>query len=87
MRIAFGIINQGHLPKILKMLVDNYSWDLIADEIGWEVEALKRNFRNVSHTIEFYKTRMRALQEWQKELPEPYRTEVCNILANGRKKP
>lgn len=25
-----------------------------------------------------------ALQKWQKDLPEPYRTECCNILANYR---
>jgi hypothetical protein len=32
----------------------------------------------------FYEERMDALQRYQKELPEPYRTEICNILANGK---
>lgn len=36
--------------------------------------------------VRFYTERMDALQRYQKDLPEPYRTELCNILANGRPK-
>jgi hypothetical protein len=25
-----------------------------------------------------------AMQRWQRTLPEPYRTECCDILANGK---
>jgi hypothetical protein len=50
-----------------------------------ETQRLRDNF--VQHATEFYSTRMTALQEYQKDLPEPYRTEICNILANGRPRP
>lgn len=32
---------------------------------------------------DFYLQRMDALQRYQHELPEPHRTAICNILANG----
>jgi hypothetical protein len=32
---------------------------------------------------DFYLMRMDALQRYQHELPEPHRTAICNILANG----
>ena len=55
-----------------------------AEEIGaisFEMSA-KVNF--MLGSIAFYKLRMEAFQEWQKELPEPYRTECCTIIANGQ---
>ena len=52
-----------------------------SDECGICGESIKANQR----IINFYKVRMQALQEYQTELPEPYRTLICNILANGSK--
>ncbi len=46
------------------------------DELITENERLRRS-------NEFYLERMNALQELQKTIPEPYRTCVCDILANG----
>lgn len=34
-----------------------------------------------------FKGKLELIQKWQKKLPEPYRTEICNILANGKIKP
>jgi mannose/cellobiose epimerase-like protein (N-acyl-D-glucosamine 2-epimerase family) len=39
--------------------------------------------RKLSSTDQFWSVRSRLLQNWQATLPEPYRTEACNILANG----
>lgn len=42
-----------------------------------------RSLRNVLHLLFFYRVRCKELQDYQKHLPEPHRTIVCNILANG----
>ena len=34
-KIAFGLVNQGHIPTIEKMLIDGKSWDEIGRSIGW----------------------------------------------------
>ena len=52
-----------------------------SDECGICGESIKANQR----IINFYKVRIQALQEYQNELPEPHRTLICNILANGSK--
>ena len=41
----------------------------------------------IEERLDFYTLRMDVLQKYQKGLPEPYRTRVCNILANGRAYP
>ncbi len=41
----------------------------------------------VAHRLHWYEMRIRALMEWQKNIPEPYRTECCDILANGKVAP
>ena len=33
--ILFGLIAQGHIPTIEKMLEDGKLWEQIAKEIGW----------------------------------------------------
>jgi hypothetical protein len=48
---------------------------------------VKAATHEVKHTRWFYGLRMDELQKYQKELPEPHRTIVCNILANGKPKP
>jgi hypothetical protein len=47
------------------------------------VDELERVIHGLRISLAFYEGRMNALQQYQKGLPEPYRTEVCNILANG----
>lgn len=32
---------------------------------------------------EWHQRRWEVLQKYQQELPEPYRTDICDILANG----
>jgi len=49
----------------------------MAREDGWRLDYFR----------DFYLERMDALQRYQHELPEPHRTAVCNILANGAVKP
>ena len=34
--------------------------------------------------IKFYEDRLNLIQKYQKELPEPYRRQICNLLANGK---
>lgn len=46
-------------------------------------EAVKWHEKDVMSIKQFYLRRMNALQKYQANLPEPYRTEICNILANG----
>lgn len=56
-------------------------WQYYADEA--QVDDLEREIVSLKRSRDFYEQRMNALQELQKRLPEPYRTWVCNILANG----
>lgn len=44
---------------------------------------LLQQVKELTRTVEWYKERLDALQEWQKTLPDPYRGECCDILANG----
>lgn len=50
------------------------------------VAAYRRLKRHYQHAQRFYTERMDALQQYQAELPEPHRTYVCDILANGQKR-
>ena len=43
-----------------------------------------RCLAELRRSLEFYKTRTNEIQKYQKELPEPHRTVICNILANGK---
>jgi len=47
------------------------------------MEAAAMVIRELERTKAFYSPRMNALQELQKQMPEPWRTAVCDILANG----
>ena len=40
----------------------------------------------IKSSIDFYKIRVDAIQKYQHKLPEPHRTIICNILANGSEK-
>jgi hypothetical protein len=52
-----------------------------ADPSGTPAHQTNARLRAALH---FYLTRMAALQAWQATLPEPHRTTLCNILANGK---
>ena len=43
--------------------------------------------RRSAQSREWHKTRLEAIQAWQHTLPDPYRQEVCDILANGEVAP
>jgi hypothetical protein len=50
------------------------------DALKGEVEKGEKRLEN---TRNFYEPRMNLLQKYQMELPEPHRTAICDILANG----
>ena len=50
---------------------------------GENEQAVKRKLTQ----LEFYKRRVDELERNKDEFPEPYRTMICNILANGRSRP
>ena len=43
-KILFGLVAQGHIPTIEKMLKENKLWEQIADELGWVKEAVMRSY-------------------------------------------
>ena len=45
---------------------------------------LKLEFNRIRRSLEFYRLRVEEFQKIKNRLPEPYKTAVCNILANGR---
>lgn len=52
----------------------------------WPMKAarLEHTVERVAASRDWYKQRVDRLQEWQKTLPEPYRSQCCDILANGK---
>ncbi len=65
------------------------------DALFWEVfdtnhpamldyATLKLEFNRMRRSLEFYRLRVEEFQKIKNLLPEPYKTAVCNILANGR---
>lgn len=54
-----------------------------AEEIGAISFEIAMKVKAMISSLDFYRRRVRAFQVWQKELSEPYRTEACNIIANG----
>jgi hypothetical protein len=56
---------------------------------NWPRRAIiaEHDVARANERTEFYKSRVDIFQEWQRTLPEPYRTECCNILANCKIKP
>jgi hypothetical protein len=34
-KFVFGLVNQGHIPTIEKMLKESKTWDEIGKQIGW----------------------------------------------------
>ena len=44
---------------------------------------LQEQFDKALHSLDFYRRRINALQEWQSKMRDPERTIVCDIIANG----
>ena len=47
------------------------------------VAVMKAKIYSLERSAEFHQVRMSALQKWQATIPDPYRIECCDILANG----
>lgn len=66
-------------------LKDHTTQEVTIQEI---TEMLKNTRETENHEFvydwEWYGKRMDAIQKWQMTLPEPYRTQICDILANGK---
>ena len=43
-RVLFGLVQQGHIPTIERMLKQGASWDKIGEEIGWLPEAAEEHY-------------------------------------------
>ncbi len=44
MKIAFGLIKQGHVPTVGKMLAEGKSWEEIGKAIGWCPKTAKQHW-------------------------------------------
>jgi hypothetical protein len=44
-RVLFGLTQQGHIPRIERMLEEGATWEQIGEEIGWCPETAKEHYR------------------------------------------
>lgn len=50
-----------------------------------QIEQLEKDKKRLEYSVnDFHTPRWNSLQKFQKQIPEPYRTLVCDILANGK---
>ncbi|OGM10639.1 hypothetical protein A2Z67_00085 [Candidatus Woesebacteria bacterium RBG_13_36_22] len=57
--------------------------DVIADEYeNWKKKA--NQVLRLKNQLFFYKLRIEELEKHIGDFPEPYKTMICNILANGK---
>lgn len=42
--VLFGLVAQGHIPTIERMLADGRDWDYIGGAIGWMPETAKEHY-------------------------------------------
>lgn len=56
---------------------------------GWPERAVRAEYENEHTKIsrDWYKSRCDELLRWQSTIPDPYRNECCDILANGKISP
>lgn len=61
-----------------RKIVTDEEFDALWASCEWreEIDRLRQS-------VEFYKRRCDALQEWQSKMRDPERTIVCDIIANG----
>ena len=43
--VLFGLVQQGHIPTIERMLEEGATWGQIGKEIGWCPETAKEHYR------------------------------------------
>lgn len=43
-KVAFGLYQQGRLPRVFEMMVAGKSWEEIGKAIGWDPDAARRHF-------------------------------------------
>ena len=55
--------------------------------IGKAIDVIEKIFDSKNGSIEFYSSRMKEVQKYKNNLPEPHLTKICNILANGKPEP
>jgi hypothetical protein len=48
------------------------------------VQELEEQLKDALESLDFYRRRVEALQQWQSKMRDPERTIVCDILANGQ---
>ena len=48
-----------------------------------ECERLSKELDDARQSLDFYRRRINALQQWQSKMRDPERTIVCDIIANG----
>ena len=46
-------------------------------------QELEKQLRDALGSLDFYRRRVKVLQQWQSKMRDPERTIVCDILANG----
>jgi len=65
-------------------IIENVRIELlkVVSHLGEDV-GVSRLARSARRLIEIADLKYAVFQKWQKDLPEPYRTQCCNILANG----
>lgn len=45
-KVSFGLVNQGHIPKIEKLLAEGNNWQFIAKEIGWDAPTAREYYES-----------------------------------------
>jgi hypothetical protein len=75
-------MNRKELQKHIEEVGTWYMGEWLSDPSSITDAVIQLEERLV-HKIKFYENRLNLIQKYQKELPEPYRTQICNILANG----
>lgn len=55
----------------------------------WPARAIRAQYKisDLERSLDWYKRRLDAIQEWQSSIPAPYREECCDIIANGQVAP
>lgn len=51
------------------------------------IVGLREQAKSLRQYLDWYTSRLNEMQVWQRSVPEPYRTECCDILANGKVAP
>jgi len=47
--VKFGLVAQGHIPTIDRMLAEGKDWDSIGKDIGWQPTTAKQHFERYDY--------------------------------------